>query len=339
MLQRLKHWYYLTGTTAALASAFARAAWYFAVNGKASLAPLPRKSLTINEIRRWKHYFYGATYLRAVFSLLHRHSVSPGEMRLFANLSALAGFFDDLADAFRRRDQTGIRWQDNPEQYGQTADSSGRALQFLQNVYGGLPPEDLPQFKQFLNRVFNLETTGRQQSGQTLPPGELARLTAEKGGYSVLLFRRALRPPLPETEQQALFEFGALVQLCDDIFDLWFDRQNGTDTLATALAAQNDIEQLKCLFEHQVTRTHAAFRQTGFPHSRIERALSALHYLVSVTRSCLAHYLRLKKKSGSLPFNNRRAMVVDMGRWSNRFRAGLRVLLDSDAMASASRVD
>lgn len=305
----------------------------------ASLGLYPDRTLNINEIRRWRHYFYGATYLRAVFSLLHRHAVSPGEMRLFANLSALAGFFDDLADAFRRRDQTGIRWQDNPEQYGQAADSSGRALQLLQNVYGELPPEDLPLFKLFLNRVFNLETTGRQHSGHALSPGELARLTAEKGGYSVLLFRRALRPPLPETEQRALFEFGALVQLCDDIFDLWFDRQNGADTLATVLAAQNDIEQLKSLFERQVTRTHAAFRQTAFPLSRIQRALSALHYLVSITRTCLAHYLRLKKKFGSLPFNNRRAMVVDMGRWSNRFRAGLRVLLDSDAVAPAGVVD
>lgn len=330
MIRRLKHWYYLAAAGAALAGGFAYAAVFFAKHAANGPGLPAGTSLNTAEIRRWRHYFFGTTYLRIVFTLLHGTRVSQREMRLFSQLSALAGFFDDLSDAFRRNGHAGTRWQDDPERYARVADARGLALHLLHLAYRALPPEHLPPFKQYMLRVFNLETSGRQQTATPPPTAELARITAEKGGYSVLLFRLALDRPLSEAERQALLEFGHLVQLCDDIFDLWFDRQSGTHTLATVLTTEHAPDELERVFEAQVAATRAAFRSTAFPGRRVERALMAVHYLVGATRSCLSHYRRLQKERGVLPFDNRRAMVPDMARWSNRLRAALHVVFDWD---------
>lgn len=276
-------------------------------------------------MRRWKHYFYGTTYLAAVFCLLRGYSLNGAEKRRFSLLSALACFFDDLADTARQTGSPGILRKDDPEQFGKTADSSGFAIHLLHTIYQTLPPENLSEFKIFLHRVFQLETDGRQQNGQALPLEELQRLTAEKGGCSVLLFRRLLDHPFSAAEQAAVFQFGALVQLCDDIFDLWFDRQNGIATLATLLTAQNDLPRLQEYFDLQTATTIHAFRQTPYPRRQVETALRALHFLVSITRVCLDHYRNLQKKRGTLPLDNRSDMVVDMERSLTRFRAMLKL--------------
>ncbi len=263
-------------------------------------------------------------------------------MQLFANLSALAGFFDDLVEVDVKNPNPGPREEVqtvNLNEYGRIADPSGLALHLLDHTRRLLPPADVPAFDHFIQRVFTVEIQGRQQNGShqahargNLHPESpglnfdlLKQITAEKGGCSVLLFRRALAHPMPEAEQQALFEFGAFVQLCDDIFDLWFDRQNGTVTLATAWAERHDPERLCQIFENQVGTVRQTFRQMPYPKRRVETALGVVHFLVAITRVCLCHYIDLQKKRGTLPLDSRADMVVDMDRWRNRWRAGVQI--------------
>lgn len=343
----LRHWFYLLRATAWLSLVFVRASVYF--RHKAWLAlklPTP-ESLSPKEKRRLKHYFFGTTYLSALFCCLRGRGRTPEEKLAFTNLAALACFFDDLVDVSRQTDNNGAIWQDNPEVYGQTADERGLAIHFLHNVYAALPPTDIAGFKDFMHQVFNIETRGAQKHPQAHPPTleALAQITAGKGGYSVLLFRRALRHSLQPAEQTALYQFGHLIQLCDDIFDVWFDLQEGVVTLATHLLSEQKTAALSQHFEQQVTATQHAFRALrtgkkkrlpnpeglanadvlGYSNVRVETALRIVHYLVSVTRVCLNHYSNLAEK-GPLPLHRRRDMVVDMALWGNRLRAFKQVL-------------
>jgi len=206
------------------------------------------------------------------------------------------------------------------ETYGHQADPSGLALQLLHQAYADVPNIHAEAFRAHLLRVFHLETNGHQRSLKPPPTDEIARLTAEKGGCSVLLFRYLLGHELSNAERLALFEFGHLVQLCDDIFDLWHDRQNGTATLATTWAEHGDLERLEACFEQQVAAVEAAFRNIQIPAGHRESAVQTAYFLVAVTRVCLRHYRCLQKKHGTLPLENRRAMVVDMARWKFRLR-------------------
>lgn len=327
-MRLFSHWFYLLRAALWLLPAFAKAARY--VNRRAlSALQLPEGlALSAPEKRRLKHYLYGTTYLSVLFCALRGRTRDTQEEDRFANLSALACFFDDLVDAFGKSDASGILWRDNPEEYGHVADKRGLALHLLYNVYAQLPLDKLTGFKAFMNRVFNVEASGRQMGSpvKTWQVGELEQMIAEKGGCSVLMFRQLLNHPLGELEEVALYRFGALIQLCDDIFDVWFDKQDETNTLATQWLEQGQVSVLKDFFETQVTATRRAFRdlyRTGpnisYPRQNVETALAVLHYLVAITRVCLDHYQWLSEQ-GPFPWAQRRLMVVDMERWGNRVR-------------------
>ncbi len=315
------HWFYLFPATTCLLGTFGRAAKYFQTRALHDLQLPHPETLTSKELRRLKHYFYGTTYLATIFCLLRGRRRDEREKHRFTNLAALAYFFDDLVDTFRPHDTGQTRWQNNPEHYGQHADERGLARHFLDNVQRELPLAELAEFKTYMNRVFNVETAGRQQRQTPLTINDLEKITAEKGGCSVLLFRRMLNDEISEAERDALFQFGYLIQLCDDIFDLWFDRQTDTQTVPLALA--NDLPRLTQVFENQYVAVKFAFRK--IPRRGLvfgpNAALAAVHFVVTTARVCLAHYRHLEKLHGHLPLDDRHRLVLDMERWPNRLRA------------------
>ncbi len=339
-----------------LTLAFLRAAIYFRWRAVHDLRLPPSIVLDAKAMRRLQHYFYGTTFLSIVFGLLHRRRRTPSEKHLFSNLAALSYHFDDLADAYRREHNGDHNWLNNPEAYGRRADPNGLALHLLDNLYRNLPPENLAAFKRYLHRVFNVETANRppadnrQPTTDSRPPttdsrpptaddrlptaenrpptaDSLWRITREKGGASVLLFRRILDAPLCPAEEDALYAFGGLVQLCDDVTDLWFDHRDGTQTVPLHFACLNDIAGMRVAFEGEVARVQNLFvqiKQAPGVHS----AWSAAGILVGIARVCLDRYTEIQQKNGTLPLHDRAQMVVDMERWSNRLRLVRRLLID-----------
>lgn len=327
IIQQIRHWFLLLPATLRLAWVFLRA-WYF-FRGKAlHILALPRhQELSSKEKRRFKHYFYGVSYLSAIFGALRGRLRTRRERERFTHLAALAYFFDDLVDAYRHGDIEGAHWLDNPELYGKIADERGLALHFLQSIYALQTPAQKLVFQQYMHRVFNVEIQGRQwgnsEFGMRNSELEIMRITAEKGGCSVLLFRSLLDNPISEPEAEALYQFGALIQLCDDIFDLWFDAQAKTATVALDLAEKGKVEALQALFEQQVAHTRHLINQLPRPHL----AWAMIFFLVAITRVCLQHYADLERQFGKVPLADRKLLVVDMERWINRLRAASALLL------------
>jgi hypothetical protein len=276
-------------------------------------------SLSPQEYRRIKHYCYGSTYLAVVMGSLLKHRRTASERSLFDQLAALAAVFDALAENFEHEhiEQTPPH---SPEHFGQTADQRGLALYLLQNLQRAVPESQTEAFQTYLQRVFKAETAGKYlstQGGNTPGLKALTDLTAEKGGASVLLFRSLLNREIPAAEANAMFQLGCLIQLSDDLFDLWHDHQAGIVTDTTQHAVRGEIQVLAEKLEAQILITQTAFRQTPYPTPQIESALQVLHYLSSISRVCVQHYLRLQHQYGTLPLENRTLMVVDMAKWKN----------------------
>lgn len=281
-----------------LALIFCRAAWLRARGLHLQIVPAWQKG-------RFYHYFFGTSYLAAVFTALLQRDRSRRERFLFVRMAALAAFFDDLDEAPSAGD--------NLEKFSLGVEGHARAL--LATIRARLTLEQTPVFEWELNRVFEAEA----RAFPTDPAGILTR-TGEKGGHSVLLFRALLAPSPGAEEQAILFEFGRLVQLCDDIFDVWFDlhQSDGEPTVAVYFLGKNDVTGLIQVFENQVAKTQNLFLQSGFRGKKT--AWAAVFFLVAVTRVALRHYQKLRLRHGALPLHDRAAMVVDMGRWANRLR-------------------
>ncbi len=320
----LRHWFFTIIALFRLFFTFSKAFWRFRY-GLDRLLELPEKSrLSQTELHRLRHYYLGTQYLSVIFCSLRGQGKNAQEQQLFFELSALAAFFDDLVDA-----QRGILRSppDNPITFGHMADERKLALHFFQNVLQGLPKENQPMFQDYMQRLYTVEIKGQQWAHGT-EMSDIEKTTAEKGSCAVLLFRCLLQP-LPATqEHKALMAFGYLIQLSDDIFDLWFDRQEKVATLATLLADSGRVGELMGLFETQLARTKQAFFEIPVSKFRIHVALACVHALTAITRTSLLRYQQLTEKSGELPLENRQMMVVDMGKWSNRLIA-LRYLLFS----------
>jgi len=341
----LQHCARLLAATLRLAAAFLRAEQRWRQQQALRDLHLPdAAALTAPEIRRFRHYYLGTTYLAVLFctrlgreSVAHLEGVHESvthlqgvphffnflkrprrrteqERALFSQLAALACFFDDLVDTFRGQTELPSL---SVEAYGHAADSRGLSLHFLKKLTEKLPPERLPQFRDLMRRVFRTEAAGAQRNTTIfLKTSDLEKITAEKGGCSVLLFRCLLLEPISEREQMFWRDFGLLIQLCDDIFDLWHDRRAGIATLATRFAEQNDVRGLAAFFEK---KARVVTVQAGPIRGEI-------HFLLAITRVCLRHYAQLLEKHSSLPLDDRRLMVVDMERWGNRWRAARELL-------------
>ncbi len=317
------HFFYLFRASVWTALAFLRANWWLGRRAILALRLPFGDALTNKDLRRLQHYYYGTTYLSVVFCALRGRWRSEAEKQLFTNLSALAYFFDDLAEAFEAQKferKTGAAGDLLLFEFAEKTDARGLAVHFLKNVYSSLPPRSGEQFQAFMHRVFEAETEGRKRVEKSAQLIDIQRVTAEKGGCSVLMFRRLLAHELDEKEAAAIFDFGHLMQLSDDIFDLWQDQKEG---IVTAATARPEADFLAEIFEKQWAATVASFRATGFSKTQKETALRAILGIVAVTRVCLGHYQKLEKAApdGRLPLADRKKMVCDMERWPNRLRA------------------
>jgi hypothetical protein len=277
--------------------------------------------LTNKQLRRLKHYFYGTSYLSFLFSMFRGKTRTPTEKYRFVNLSALAYHFDDLADAFHQAQSSGKPWLGTIKEYGAKADETGLALHFLQNVENSLQVAHFHHFETYMEKVFEVEVSGRQLNQTVHSDTELLRITREKGGYSVLMFRMMQGWPIDATEETLWYRYGGLIQLCDDIFDIWFDKQDGVTTLATQAADKNEIASLIQLFEAEVLATRQAIESSKQTTTNQESAWFGIHYIIAITRLCLLHYTELVNKHGYLPTDQRQTLVLDMEKWRNRFRA------------------
>ena len=270
---------------------FIKAWWY-----EKLVFDLPGSSqLTSYEARRVKHYYYGSSYLLGVFQSINPFPFFIKDRKRYAILAAMASFFDDQEKAGREQ---------SIESFGKHIDQRKLLLGWLVFVRKELPGENSEQFEECLEAVFKLESRDN-------PAASL-----KKGGYSVLLFRYCLSGKLPEQERAALFAFGELIQLSDDIFDLWQDQHYGEKSFALHHFQKQGLEGLQFEWKRKVTEVRSLFSRLENPR----KALGALHFLTALTRLCLDRYRFLQKKHGTLPLTDRGEMVTDMAKPINQFR-------------------
>lgn len=75
----------------------------------------------------------------------------------------------------------------------------------------------------------------RQTSPEPMQEEELLRITLEKGGYAVHLCHFYLDHDAFETERSCWYRIGGIIQLTNDLFDIWRDGQAGIQTLANKM--------------------------------------------------------------------------------------------------------
>ena len=154
---------------------------------------------------------------------------------------------------------------------------------------------DAECFQTYLQKVGHFQEESKKQLGSKLSTAELRRITYEKGGYSLGLYRSILGHSYPAKEKEAVYNLGRLVQLTDDVFDLRIDYLDQIQTLATT---SKDIRLLQQEYLQLAKDSYREFQQLGYPPKQVRRFWAEVMIILSRGMVCLDQLVRVQEEHG-----------------------------------------
>lgn len=143
-------------------------------------------------------------------------------------------------------------------------------------------------------------------------------ITYAKGGSSFIFYRLCLDHPLKKEEEKMLYHLGGLMQLGNDIFDLWEDYNCGIKTAATQCTNMDDLRRK---FSSELSRSQALVRETSYSKEQITRFLNIITLALSRVFSCLDQFKKLQIATDNrfvIEKYERKQLICDMQLFSNQ---------------------
>lgn len=165
------------------------------------------------------------------FAALRGKPLSEHERRAFTYLGSTTGLFDDFFDDNQLQDDYIQKLYQQPATYTGQNDNEKLFNHCWQNALNGCANKNLLIY--FANKVFVAQVKSRLQQS-TIPDEDTVRqITYEKGGYSVLFYMSLFYEIFPAEDESLFYNIGALLQLENDLFDVYKDHNEGICTLVT----------------------------------------------------------------------------------------------------------
>ena len=140
----------------------------------------------------------------------------------------------------------------------------------------------------------------------------------------MLFYRSAFTAPLSDHEKELLAQLGGLMQLSNDIFDVYKDREAKISTIVTRATQIADVE---AYFSKNLESIFKKAYLIRFPHQNMHRFLSLLSLgIFSRVFVCLDHLKkseRLTKNKFLLQTYSRKALICDMEKWNNKLSSAM----------------
>jgi hypothetical protein len=175
------------------------------------------------------------------------------------------------------------------------------------------------EYAKYLALIIEAQAQSQTQHQlHTVDPAYISTITNDKGGYATLLYRCLLGNPLAKGEESAIYELGALLQLMNDLFDLYKDTQSGTTTLVTQ--CQNPKELLP-LYKRQLITVIKKFASLNYSKVHKDSCIRLILTMVSQGIICSNQFVALQKKHGHFNVKQftRKDLICDMEKLSNQF--------------------
>lgn len=266
---------------------------------------------TLTDLKKIEQYYglFVPLVIGNMMSRLHGRALTVKERETFTLMGAISGLYDDFFDKHQLPSDA-IKELTTTYRIDQLAKANIRAYQaFLIELVNRI--EDVEAFSNTFLDVFDAQVASLQQT-TPLATAALLTLSREKGGSSVLFYRTALTTRPIEAEQAFWFQTGALGQLCNDIFDLYKDQQEGIYTFASSCGSTSALLDQ---FNRDRQLWRDCLERVPVPaHHRHQCAHFFELVLLSRTRVCLHHLAEVEKRYGSYQPRSwtRKDLVTDM---------------------------
>lgn len=279
-------------------------------------------TLDENDFKKITHYYGLAVpaILGEAFSVLRGWKMSEKERMAGTCQGAMTGLFDDFFDKQNLPEAELKNFIENPITI--TGSSSNEKL-FLQFYTAALEnASDASLMLQHLYKVYHAQVLSKQQAQPGLSQEQIQEVTWLKGGASVLFYRSVLNPAPEKKEEDLLFALGALMQLSNDIFDVYKDYHGGIHTLVTTAT---NIDAVRQLFTGLMQDAYRQAYQSGFKKSNVKKFIDIISIgIFSRCFVCLDQLEKTEAKNNNrfMPGNcSRKELICDMdtasGKWNS----------------------
>ena len=167
-------------------------------------------------------------------------------------------------------------------------------------------------------KVIDYQVVSKKQFDKNISREEIIDITFGKGGYSLLLYLEAILPKgYSQEEAEAVYQMGAVIQLTNDVFDTFKDRNEGIFTLATST---KDMDELRCYYDREVNKNITQFEALPYPKRNIDDFLLQYRLIISRGWVALDQLQALQKESNGvfqLHDYSRKQLICDMELWRN----------------------
>ena len=279
-------------------------------------------SLDESDIKKINGYYGLAVpaVLGEAFCVLRGEPMTEKERIASTNQGAMTGLGDDFFDKQRLSAQGVKDFIEKPEQFSGNSASEKLFLDFYKTALANAPQP--AQMQQQIFKVFQAQLLSKQQDAPGLSYEVIKDITIRKGAESLLYYRTAFEHPMRNGEEKMLYSLGGLMQLSNDIFDVYKDYQSGVNTLATTATK---IESLR--FHYWAVLqigTDAAFR-LGYARKNIRKFLGLISIgIFSRCFVCLDQLEKIEKRTGGvfdLKSYNRKDLICDMDTVGNKLKS------------------
>ena len=285
----------------------------FKKNNDGSLTPQDLKKIT-------SYYGLGVPgILGELFCVLRGKPMTENERFCLTFLGGISGLLDDLFDDPEKQANHLEKFILQPKSLKPMNSYESLLLHFyLLGLKHSAHPGLLK--KQGL-QVFRSQQQSKDQQNFGNSPQAIHDITYHKGGASFIFYRLCLNNPLQEKEKKLLFHLGGLMQLGNDIFDVWEDYQTNTKTAATICT---DIQELRREFINEMQFTFKLARKTNLRKDRVDNFLRSTTLALSRVLVCLDQFEKLQLSSENLFLienYSRQQLICDMQKPKNQFKA------------------
>jgi len=272
-------------------------------------------SLDSNISRRIKLYILMSDFTNNWFCSLRGYAATVKEKHDTFYLAAIMPLLDDLTDSLK------IPSIDIIKDLKNNNDSLHPSMPAIRYLYNKLLNNCSDSFVKLFHEALKVQDKSiLQLENHTLDTAILKQITYEKGGISTFLFRLVLENSLVKNEEKAIYELGYLIQLINDMFDVYKDHKNKQQTLFTnASTLSHPIRE----FTSSFNKTTSSFLSLDYHYKDIKKCLTQISTITSRGQVCIEQLLECEISTQGkflIDTYQRKQLICDMDTCSSIYK-------------------
>ncbi|MCX6331087.1 MAG: hypothetical protein NTZ82_00460 [Bacteroidetes bacterium] len=176
---------------------------------------------------------------------------------------------------------------------------------------------DKSEYQNVLNQIQEAQIDSTLQVNEKIPQSTILSITKRKGGYSLLMCRHYLGTPSSDMIDQCWYHLGGLIQMTNDLYDIYKDTHEGIQTFANT---QNTIIDIERMYNEQLKLFIKSIEMLPYAHLKITRLRIILSMIPAFGYLALENLRKLQGDNDHLlPFKDyeRKDLIIDMEKFKN----------------------